>query len=201
MPGSRELVERLGAIHPFGSPANVAKQLQSSSPCGIVSYDRRCLRRASPKLASHSRAIGGAAGGKQEGTEHPGVVFLTATLLRQAELARNADDPVEGILRANQPVAAAGTAEQDQALVGDKLAASADEDGRSAGPACPLLLVAAGGGTSEPAAVWRHAAEDLGAACAGRVAPHLANAKSVYWRTEARRGVCEIDFAAADQPP
>ncbi len=35
-------------------------------------------------------------------------------------------------------------------------------------------------GTSEPAAVWRHAAEDLGAACAGRVAPHLANAKSVY---------------------
>ena len=50
----------------------------------------------------------------------------------------------------------------------------------AAGQACPLLLVAAGGGTSEPAAVWRHAAEDLGAACAGRVAPHLANAKSVY---------------------
>ena len=35
-------------------------------------------------------------------------------------------------------------------------------------------------GTSEPAAVWRHAAEDLGAACAGWLAPHLANAKSVY---------------------
>ena len=34
--------------------------------------------------------------------------------------------------------------------------------------------------TSEPQAVRRHAAEDLGAACAGRVAPHLANAKSVY---------------------
>ena len=29
-------------------------------------------------------------------------------------------------------------------------------------------------------AVWRHAAEDLGAACAGWLAPHLANAKSVY---------------------
>ena len=69
------------------------------------------------------------------------------------------------------------------------------------GQARAVLLVALGRGTSEPAAVWRHAAEDLGAACAGWLAPHLANAKSVYWRTEARRGVCEIDFAAADQPP
>ena len=43
-----------------------------------------------------------------------------------------------------------------------------------------VLLVALGRGTSEPAAVWRHAAEDLGAACAGWLAPHLANAKSVY---------------------
>ena len=43
-----------------------------------------------------------------------------------------------------------------------------------------LLLAYNRQGASEPAAVWRHAAEDLGAACAGWLAPHLANAKSVY---------------------
>ena len=40
----------------------------------------------------------------------------------------------------------------------------------AAGQACPLLLVAAGGGASEPAAVWRHATQDLGTAAAERVA-------------------------------
>ena len=41
---------------------------------------------------------------------------------------------------------------KDQELVADELAAAADEDGRSAGQACSLLLVAAGRGASEPAA-------------------------------------------------
>ena len=51
---------------------------------------------------------------------------------------------------------------------------------RQIGQARAVLLVALGRGTSEPAAVWRHAAEDLGAACAGWLAPHLAHAKSEY---------------------
>ena len=55
-------------------------------------------------------------------------------------------------LRPGEHVAATGAAAQDQELVADELAAAADEDGRSAGQACSLL-VAAGGGASEPAAV------------------------------------------------
>ena len=62
------------------------------------------------------------------------------------------------------------TAAQDQELVADESAAPADEDRRTAGQARPVLLALIGGGTSEPAAVWRHAAEDLGAACARWVA-------------------------------
>ena len=58
----------------------------------------------------------------------------------------------------------------DQELVADESAAPADEDRRTAGQARPVLLALIGGGTSEPAAVWRHAAEDLGAACARWVA-------------------------------
>ncbi len=46
-----------------------------------------------------------------------------------------------------------GTAEQDQELVADDLATQVNEDGRSARQARPLLLAAAGGGASEPAAV------------------------------------------------
>ena len=56
-------------------------------------------------------------------------------------------------LQPRQPVAATRAAAQDQELVADELAAAADEDGRSAGQACSLLLVAAGGEASEPAAV------------------------------------------------
>ena len=41
---------------------------------------------------------------------------------------------------------------------------------RSAGQARAVLLAAAGRGVSEPVAVRRHAATDLGAACAGWVA-------------------------------
>ena len=83
-------------------------------------------------------------------------------------------------LQPGQPVAATRVAAQDQDVVTDELAAAVDEDGRQIGQARAVLLVALGRGTSEPAAVWRHAAEDLGAACAGWVAPHLGNAKSVY---------------------
>ena len=56
-------------------------------------------------------------------------------------------------LHPGQLVAAARTAEQDQELVADDLATQVNEDGRSARQARPLLLAAAGGGASEPAAV------------------------------------------------
>ena len=73
-------------------------------------------------------------------------------------------------LQPGQLVATARTAAQDQELVADELAAAADEDRWAAGQACPLLLAAAGRGASEPAAVWRHATQDLGTAAAERVA-------------------------------
>ena len=72
-------------------------------------------------------------------------------------------------LQPGQPVATAWTAEQDQELVVNEFAASADEDRRSARQARPLLLVALGRRASEPEAVRRDAEEDLGAACAGRL--------------------------------
>ena len=46
-----------------------------------------------------------------------------------------------------------GLPPEDQELVADELAAAANEDRRPSGQACPLLLVAVGPGTSEPAAV------------------------------------------------
>ena len=48
------------------------------------------------------------------------------------------------LLQPGQPVAATGTAAADQELVADEPAAAADENGRAAGQACPLLLAVAG---------------------------------------------------------
>ena len=56
-------------------------------------------------------------------------------------------------LQPGQPVAAARAAAANQKLVANEFATQVDEDRRSAGQACSLLLVAAGGGASEPAAV------------------------------------------------
>ena len=53
-----------------------------------------------------------------------------------------------------------------------------DEDRRSAGQARAVLLAAAGRGVSEPQAVRRHAAPDLGAACAGWLGPSRSGGKS-----------------------
>ena len=64
----------------------------------------------------------------------------------------------------------AGASAANQELVADELATQVDEDRRSAGQARAVLLALIGGGTSEPAAVRRHAAQDLGAAAAEWVA-------------------------------
>ena len=74
-------------------------------------------------------------------------------------------------LQPGQLVAAARTAERDQELIADKLAAPVDEDGRQIGQARAVLLVALGRGPSQSQAVRRYAGAGLGAACARRVTP------------------------------
>ena len=90
-------------------------------------------------------------------------------------------------LQSGQPVAAAGVAAANQKLVADELAASANEDGRTAREARAILLVAACGGPSEPQAVRRHTAADLGATCAGRVTSTTRNSQRTRV-AEGRRG-------------
>jgi len=58
------------------------------------------------------------------------------------------DENLEGLSRINPE------------LVADEFAATAGEDGRAAGETCALLLVFAGGRTSEPAAIRGHAGPD-----------------------------------------
>ena len=58
----------------------------------------------------------------------------------------------------------------DQALVAHESPAATGENRGPAGEARTVLLAPAGGRASDPAAVRRHAAEDLGAAGAGRIA-------------------------------
>jgi len=63
-------------------------------------------------------------------------------------------------LQPGKPVAAAGVAEANRELVTDESAAAAGEDGRTASETCALLLVAAGGRTSDAAAIQGHAGPD-----------------------------------------
>ena len=72
-------------------------------------------------------------------------------------------------LQPGQPLAQADPAAGDQALVADESPAAAGENRRPAGEARQILLAPAGGRSSEPAALRRDAAEDLGAAGAGRL--------------------------------
>ena len=73
-------------------------------------------------------------------------------------------------LQPGQLVATARTAEQDQELVADELATQVDEDRRSAGETCAILLAFAGRRALEPEAVQQNAANDLGTAAARRLA-------------------------------
>jgi hypothetical protein len=72
-------------------------------------------------------------------------------------------------LQFGQSVAAAGATEEDREVVADEFAATAGENGRAIGEACPLLLVAAGGESSDAATIWRHGAADRCAAGAGGI--------------------------------
>ena len=77
-------------------------------------------------------------------------------------------------LQPGEFVAAAGVAEANRELVADELAATAGEDGRTAGEACPLLLALAGGEPSDEAALWEYGAADRGAVASGGIAEAVA---------------------------
>src|SRR5271157_4796281 len=66
-------------------------------------------------------------------------------------------------LQPREFVAAADVAQANRELVADELAATAGEDGRTAGETCPLLLATAGGRTSDAAAVRGNAGPDRAA--------------------------------------
>ena len=87
-------------------------------------------------------------------------------------------------LQPGQLVAQTRPAAADQALVAHESAAAAGENWGPAGEACAVLLAPAGRRASEPAAVRRHAAEDLGATGPGRLTRGKCNESA--WR---RRGM------------
>ena len=72
-------------------------------------------------------------------------------------------------LQFGQPVAAIGAAGTDRSLVADQLAAAVGEDRRAFNKACSLLLAAAGGESSDAAALREHAAKDRDAAVASGI--------------------------------
>src|ERR1019366_7964183 len=58
-------------------------------------------------------------------------------------------------LQLGQFMAAAGVAQANRELVVDESAATAGEDGRTAGKTCPLLLATVGGEPSDETVVWQ----------------------------------------------
>src|ERR1035437_8816582 len=66
-------------------------------------------------------------------------------------------------------MAAAGAARACRGVFAGQLGATVGENRRAVKQACALLLAAAGGESSDAAAVWLHAAEDRGAAVASEI--------------------------------
>ena len=83
-------------------------------------------------------------------------------------------------LQPGQPLAQTGPAAADQALVAHESPAAVGENRGPAGEACAVLLAPPGGRSSDPATVRRHAAEDLGATCPGRLTRDACN--EAAWR-------------------
>jgi len=67
-------------------------------------------------------------------------------------------------------VATISVAEEDGELVADEFTATLGQDRRTAGEARSVLLAFAGRGALESEAIREHAADDRGAAAAGRLA-------------------------------
>jgi len=83
-------------------------------------------------------------------------------------------------LQSGQPVATAGSAEEDRELVADKFATTSGEDRRTAGETCALLLASFGRRTSDAAAVRGDAGSYRVAADWDGIERRAA-AKSVNW--------------------
>ena len=101
---------------------------------------------------------------------------LDAVVVPSVPGERSAPATERNGLQPGQPLAQADPAAGDQALVADESPAAAGENRRPAGEARQILLAPAGGRSSEPAALRRDAAEDLGATGAGRLTPSATKA-------------------------
>ena len=86
---------------------------------------------------------------------------------------------------------AGDAAEEAQELVADQLAATAGEDRRQAGQACPVLLADAGREPSHTAAVWEHGTADRCAGGGERLKSGEGSREiNATKEVEGRRGVC-----------
>lgn len=94
-------------------------------------------------------------------------------------------------LQPGQLVAQTGPAAADQALVAHESPAAVGENWRPAGEACAVLLAPAGRRASDPAAVRRHAAKDLGTTRAGRLTRGACNAARLAKKSRKCGAVCE----------
>jgi hypothetical protein len=90
-------------------------------------------------------------------------------------------------------VATAGTARADREVVANHLTAATGENRRTVDQARMLLLAAAGGEPSDAAVIWRHAAEDRGAAVAGGI--RLAHRGAIFDDDAGAREKCPRDRA------
>ena len=100
-------------------------------------------------------------------------------------------------LQPRQPLAQTGPAAAGQALVAHESPAAPGEDRGPPGEACAVLLAPAGRGASDPAAVRRHAAEDLGATGARRLTRGLSATKRRRQGTRVERCLRNTLKAAA----
>src|ERR1035437_315695 len=101
--------------------------------------------------------------GRQAGGEDDAAKLSPFPLQRGAAVA----EPDR--LQPREFVAAAGVAGAGRHLVADQLAAAPGENRRTAHQTCALLLVAAGGESSDAPALWKHAEEDRDAAVASGI--------------------------------
>src|SRR5206468_5639070 len=109
------------------------------------------------------------AGGQDDAAELPSVPVERSAVMAEPDR-----------LQPGESLAAAGAAEADRKLVADEPAATAGEDRWQAGEACPVLLAAAGGESSDAAVVRKHGAADRGAAGADGV--NVQSGRVRIWR-------------------
>ena len=118
--------------------------------------------------ARHGRTVDkrGQAGGRDD-----------TALLSPFPRQRGAAVAVPECLQPREPVAAAGAAVARCHLAAKQLTAAVGEDQQTVDRARTILLVSAGGESSDAPAIWRHAAEERGAAVAGGTARSQSGAK------------------------